>query len=67
MATDGIARKAEPLALVEVGAEDARREFGELLNRVGFGGERVMVTRHGKPVAGIVSVEDMKRLMGEAA
>jgi prevent-host-death family protein len=41
---------------------EARNKLPELLNRVGFGHERILVERHGKPVAAIVSLEDLKRL-----
>ncbi|MFF8422913.1 type II toxin-antitoxin system Phd/YefM family antitoxin [Streptomyces sp. NPDC015680] len=38
-------------------AEEARRNFADLLNEVGFRGEEVVVTRHGKPIAKLVSAE----------
>ena len=37
---------------------DARENFAEIINRVAFGGERIVITRHGKPIAAIVSVPD---------
>lgn len=37
-------------------AEDARRNFADLLNEVGFQGEEVLITRHGKPIAKLVPV-----------
>ncbi|MET7713769.1 type II toxin-antitoxin system prevent-host-death family antitoxin [Streptomyces sp. NPDC005407] len=37
-------------------AEDARRQFADLLNRVGFQGEQILITRHGKPIAKLVPV-----------
>lgn len=37
-------------------AEDARRQFADLLNRVGFQGESILITRHGKPIAKLVPV-----------
>lgn len=43
----------------DITAADARREWSDLLNRVGFGKERVVVTRHGKPLAALVPVEDL--------
>lgn len=64
MATDETARKAE--GVNEVPSEDARRDFGELLSRVGFGGERIVITRHGKPVAALVSIADHERLTAAA-
>ena len=39
-------------------AEDARRQFADLLNRVGFKGESILITRHGKPIAKLVPVID---------
>ena len=39
-------------------AEDARRQFADLLNRVGFKGEQILITRHGKPIAKLVPVTD---------
>ena len=41
---------------------EARNNFPELLNRVGYGQERILIKRHGKPVAAMVSVEDLNRL-----
>jgi prevent-host-death family protein len=66
MANDGIARKADAL-ISEVGAEDARKVFGDILSRVGFGGERIAITRHGKPVAVLVSYDDYTRFIESAA
>lgn len=62
MTNDETARKAETPAN-EVASDDARRNLGELLNRVGFGGERIVITRHGEPVAVLVSVADHERLI----
>jgi prevent-host-death family protein len=38
---------------------EARNEFAELVNRAGYGGERILVARRGRPLAGIVSAEDV--------
>jgi len=37
---------------------DARRNMAELLNRAAYGGERFVVTRHGKELVAIVPVGD---------
>jgi len=37
---------------------DARKNMAELLNRAAYGGERFVVTRHGKELVAIVPVED---------
>jgi len=36
----------------------ARKNMAELLNRAAYGGERFVVTRHGKELVAIVPVED---------
>lgn len=41
---------------------EARDRFSEVLNRVAFGGERVVLTRRGKPLAAVVPLEDMALL-----
>jgi len=41
---------------------DARRDLSEILNRVVFGGERVVITRHGKDIAAIISSKDLEAL-----
>ncbi|NYE39554.1 type II toxin-antitoxin system Phd/YefM family antitoxin [Streptomyces fulvorobeus] len=52
----------------EIPVTQARAELAELINRVVYGGERVVVTRHGKPLIALVSAADLRRLEeGEAA
>ena len=41
---------------------EAKNRFSDVLRRAEYGGERVVVERHGKPVAAIVSTEDLRRL-----
>ena len=40
----------------------ARAEFAELMNRAAYGGERIVVTRHGRPIGALVSAADLERL-----
>lgn len=40
----------------------ARDDLSELVNRVAYGGERICLTRHGKDVACVVSVEEARLL-----
>lgn len=37
----------------------ARDELADLINRVAYGHERIILTRHSKPVAGLVPPEDL--------
>jgi prevent-host-death family protein len=39
-----------------------KAQFSEFIGRVTFGRERVLVLRRGKPVAALVTVEDLRRL-----
>ena len=39
-----------------------RRKISQLLERVALGGERIVVTSRGKPMAAIVSMADYERL-----
>lgn len=43
-------------------ASKARDEFADLLNRVVYRKERLLIERHGKPVAALVPVEDLALL-----
>jgi prevent-host-death family protein len=40
----------------------ARDELADLVSRVAYGRERIILTRHSKPVACLVSPEDLARL-----
>lgn len=46
----------------EIPVTQARAELAELINRVVYGGERVVLTRHGKPLVALVSSDDLQRL-----
>lgn len=46
----------------DVPTAEARRNLAELLNRVAYGKERVVVTRHGKEIAALVPVDDLDLL-----
>ncbi|MBW4673590.1 MAG: type II toxin-antitoxin system Phd/YefM family antitoxin [Desmonostoc geniculatum HA4340-LM1] len=45
-----------------ISATEARANFQELINRVEYKGERIVIERHGKAVVAIVGLEDLKRL-----
>ncbi|MFF8595911.1 type II toxin-antitoxin system Phd/YefM family antitoxin [Streptomyces sp. NPDC015220] len=46
----------------EIPVTRARAELADLINRVVYGGERVVVTRHGKALVALVSAADLARL-----
>ena len=45
-----------------ISASDARANFQEILNRVEYGGERILIQRHGKTAVAVIGLEDLKRL-----
>jgi prevent-host-death family protein len=51
---DDKAAKREEVPVVE-----ARNRLGELLDRAGFLGERIVITRNGKPLVALVSMADL--------
>ncbi len=46
----------------EVPVTQARADLAELISRVGYTGERILLTRHGKALAALVPVEDLEAL-----
>jgi prevent-host-death family protein len=48
--------------MTRLAASVVRDTFGDTLNRVAFKGERIVLERHGKAVAALVSVEDLELL-----
>jgi len=46
----------------EIPVTQARAELAELVNRVAYSGERVVLTRHGRPLAALVSAADLELL-----
>lgn len=45
--------------MAEFSTSEARGQLSVILNRAAFGKERVVLTRHGKPLAAVVPVEDL--------
>lgn len=48
--------------MTTISAEQARGRLAEVLNRAAYGHERTVVTRRGKRIAAIVSIEDLELL-----
>ena len=46
----------------EVGVHEIRANLAEVINRVAYGGERIILERRSKPVLGLVSMEDLELL-----
>jgi prevent-host-death family protein len=42
-----------------VSTSKARVDFAEMINQVAYRGERVVLDRHGKPIAAIIPIDDL--------
>ena len=47
--------------MIRLPASQARERFSEILNEVAYGNKRMVLQRHGKDVAAVISAEDLKR------
>ena len=45
-----------------VSVAEAKNNFSDLLNRVIYRRERIIVSKHGKPVGALISTQDLERL-----
>ena len=48
--------------LRSITASEARDEFAEIINRVAYGGERIVIRRHEKELAAVIPLEDLRLL-----
>jgi prevent-host-death family protein len=48
--------------MTTVSIGQVKRDISELVNRVAYGGERIVLTSRGKPKAVLISIEDYERL-----
>ncbi len=46
-----------------ISSTEAKASFSSLVSKVQYGGERVIIERRGKPVAAVVSMEDLSRIL----
>jgi prevent-host-death family protein len=53
---------AAQVPVTQVPVTQARDDLAELINRVAYGHERIVLTRHNKPVACLVPPADLARL-----
>jgi len=48
--------------MADLSISEARDSLAEIINRVIYQGERIILRRHGKKVAALVSANDLERL-----
>ena len=47
---------------IEISIGQIKRDISELVNRVAYGGERIILVSRGKPKAALVSLEDYEKI-----
>ena len=50
------------MTITSINTIDAKEQFSDLLNRVAHSKERIILTRRGKEIAAIISIEDLAQL-----
>ncbi|NHZ86464.1 MAG: type II toxin-antitoxin system prevent-host-death family antitoxin [Planctomycetia bacterium] len=48
--------------MTKISTLEARKNLAEVINSAQYGKERIILTRHGKDVAGIISIDDLNLL-----
>lgn len=60
--TFSLSRFLEDPMASHISVSKAREFLADLITEVAYKGERVILTRHGKPIGALVSAEDLERL-----
>jgi prevent-host-death family protein len=50
---------------VQISIGQVKRDISELVNRVAYGGERIVLTSRGKPKAVLVSMSDYEHILAQ--
>jgi len=50
------------MEIISVEVDEAKRHFSHYLAKCETGGTRVTITRHGRPIAALVSIGDLRQL-----
>lgn len=48
--------------MTKMSTVEARENFSELINQAAYGKQRIILTRRGKPLVAVISIEDLNRL-----
>jgi prevent-host-death family protein len=51
--------------VVRMGAREARQKFSELLGRVHYGGDTVILESSGRPMAAVIPLKEYEKMMRE--
>jgi len=47
---------------IEIPASEVRERISDVISRVAYGGERVIISRNGNPQVALISIADLERL-----
>lgn len=48
--------------MTKISTLEARKKLAEVINSAQYGKDRIVLTRHGKPVASVISMDDLELL-----
>lgn len=48
--------------MTKISVSEAREDFSEVVNQVSYTGQRIILHRHGKAIAALIPVDDLKIL-----
>lgn len=48
--------------MTKMSTVEARENFSELINQAAYGKKRIVLTRRGKPLVAVISMEDLNHL-----
>jgi len=48
--------------MLKISTVEARENFSEMINQAAYGNERVVLTRRGKPLVAVLSLQELQHL-----
>ena len=48
--------------MIRITSKEAKNNFSDLINKVFYGDERILITRYGKDIAAIIPIYDLEML-----
>lgn len=52
--------------MLEMSTVEARENFSDMINKAAYGNQRVVLTRRGKPLVAVVSLDELEALKARA-
>jgi prevent-host-death family protein len=67
IAISGYCNKEKSVMTIQISIGQIKRDISELVNRVAYQGERIILTSRGRPKAALISLEDYEKLQQSEA